>query len=150
MADFLNTEETSRAIRKVVKNAKEFLVLVSPYIHINERLKNEIFNKELEVLVVFGKQKMKYEEYMFLIKCENVSIFYNEDLHAKCYINEETCILSSMNLYEYSEINNIEMSVIMDSSEKMYKKAFKEIIYIIENSEQKKITKYMKKIIASI
>ena len=35
-------------------------------------------------------------------------------LHAKCYFNEQNLVISSMNLYDFSEVNNWEMSILID------------------------------------
>lgn len=149
MAEFLNTRETSKEIKRMIANAKEFVIILSPYIQINEKLKDEIFFQKLNITVVFGKKRMNYNEYMFLIDCKNVTVAYNDNLHAKCYMTEKGCIISSMNLYEYSELNNFEMSVYFDSSEKEYDKIKNEIEFILSKSEIKKYSDNAKKFIAS-
>lgn len=148
MAKFLNTEKTSKKIIELIKDSKEFLTIVSPYVKINERLKEEIFfKKKINVNVVFGKTKMAYDEYMFLINCKNVSIIYNHNLHAKCYISEKGCIVSSMNLHEYSELNNFEMSVYFDAEkdEKIYNEIYTEVCRIVKAGEIKKMSDTVKK-----
>ena len=35
----------------------------------------------------------------------DIDVYFNEKLHAKCYMNEDTAIITSMNLYEASEKN---------------------------------------------
>ena len=40
-----------------------------------------------------------------------------ENLHAKCYLNENTAIITSMNLYEFSQQNNDEIGIRVDSKE---------------------------------
>ena len=148
MAKFLDTEKTSRKIIELIQESREFLTIVSPYVKINERLKDEIFfKKRININIVFGKTRMAYDEYMFLINCKNVSIIYNHDLHAKCYISEKGCILSSMNLHEYSEINNFEMSVYFDAEkdQKMYNEIYDEVCKIVKHGEIKKMSDGAKK-----
>lgn len=148
MAEFLNTIKTSKKIIELIEDSKEFLTIVSPYVKINERLKEEIFfKKKININVVFGKTRMAYDEYSFLKKCENVSIIYNHNLHAKCYISEKGCILSSMNLHEYSELNNFEMSVYFDArkDDKIYNDIYKEVLNIIDNGEIYKKSEAIKK-----
>ena len=36
-----------------------------------------------------------------------------EDLHAKCYLNEKEALVTSLNLYDYSMVNNVEMGVLV-------------------------------------
>ena len=40
-----------------------------------------------------------------------------KDLHAKLYMNEEFAVISSMNLYEYSQVNNEELGVLCGRKE---------------------------------
>ncbi len=43
---------------------------------------------------------------------ENVYVGHINNLHAKYYSNEEMGITTSMNLYEYSQVNNYELGVV--------------------------------------
>ena len=64
------------------------------------------------------------------------------DLHAKCYLNEELCIITSLNLYEFSQINNNEMGVLIRRSEdaELYKEAYEEAQRIIRISDEVRIS----------
>ena len=46
-----------------------------------------------------------------------VRISFCKNLHAKCYLNEESCIVSSLNLYEFSQVNNNEMGILISKDE---------------------------------
>ena len=48
---------------------------------------------------------------------KNLTILEKKNNHAKCYLNEQRAIICSMNLYEYSEINNIEMGILITKKE---------------------------------
>ncbi len=39
------------------------------------------------------------------------AIILSQNLHAKCYLNEKAAIITSMNLYDFSQVNNNEMGV---------------------------------------
>lgn len=149
MAEFMNTKETSKKLVEMISDAKNFVTIISPYVQLNQLIKKTIDKKEINVTVLFGKQKMKYEEYMYLIKCKNVSVMFNEKLHAKCYMNENGCIITSLNIYEYSELNNIEMSIYIDKEKdnKTYNKIYNEVIEIFKKSEIKKLSEVIKKAI---
>jgi hypothetical protein len=43
----------------------------------------------------------------------DIALHFNEYLHSKCYLNENVAILTSMNLYNYSMINNIEFGMLI-------------------------------------
>lgn len=50
------------------------------------------------------KQKLK--------SIDNLNLMNHPNVHAKCHYNENYLLIASMNLYEYSEINNREMGVL--------------------------------------
>lgn len=62
-------------------------------------------------------------------------MFY-EKLHAKCYLNEDVGIITSMNLYEFSELNNREMGISVDANidYEVYKQITAEIDSLKRNS----------------
>lgn len=51
------------------------------------------------------------KDFEFFKDFPNIEIKYNTRLHAKYYANESTALLSSMNLYDYSQNNNIEFGI---------------------------------------
>jgi phosphatidylserine/phosphatidylglycerophosphate/cardiolipin synthase-like enzyme len=50
------------------------------------------------------------------------------NLHAKCYLNETTAIVTSMNLYEFSQQNNDEMGILVtwDADRQLYQDIYAE------------------------
>ena len=77
-----------------------------------------------------------YDDIKELKKLPNVTIRYNQMLHAKYYANESHSIISSMNLYSHSE-NNHECGVLLSQidSQKMDDDAFKYFTRIVEQSK---------------
>src|SRR5690606_13617598 len=61
---------------------------------------------------------------------------------AKCYLNEEICIVTSLNLYEFSQVNNNEMGILLRRSEdgEIYKDAYEEAQRIIRISEEVRVS----------
>jgi hypothetical protein len=59
---------------------------------------------------------MKVEDFNFLKTLPNIEIRYEARLHAKYYSNESAAILTSMNLYNFSQDNNIEFGVMVKES----------------------------------
>ena len=43
----------------------------------------------------------------------SVRTSFRENLHAKCYLNENEALVTSMNLYEFSQQNNDEMGILV-------------------------------------
>jgi len=59
---------------------------------------------------------LRNEELRNLTSLHRVELHFFENLHAKCYYNEEKMIVTSMNMYEFSEKNNREMGILIDSN----------------------------------
>ena len=64
-----------------------------------------------------------------------------KNLHAKCYMNENMCIVTSLNLYEFSQVNNNEMGILIQRSEdgQLHKDAYDEAQRIIRISDEVRI-----------
>ncbi len=126
MAKFITGDELNSEIGKIISNANETLILISPFIKLHDRLKSTLSEKkenhELNITVVFGKNEhdtsksISIEDVNFLKQLPNIQIRYEKRLHAKYYANENAAILTSMNLYSYSQDNNIEAGVLIKPS----------------------------------
>lgn len=121
MAKFLTGNALNSELEKLFEGANEQIVLISPYIKLHDRyastLRTKKENPKLEITVVFGKNEedlsksMKQDDFNFFKEFPNIQIRYERRLHAKYYANESAAILTSMNLYSYSQDNNIEAGV---------------------------------------
>lgn len=140
MAEFLTTSGTSHHIENIIMNAEKKLYLVSPYLQLSktfyERL-NDTSIKGVEITIIFGKNELKPNEANSLAKLKNVTLYFFENLHAKCYFNEMQMVITSMNMYEFSEKNNREMGVLIDAKKDtdLFQKAANETASIMKNSE---------------
>jgi hypothetical protein len=125
MATLFSTgNELNADLERIFETAHEYLVLISPYIKLHERyasvLKEKKETPDLKITIVFGKNEedisksMKVTDFNFFKDFPNIEIRYEKRLHAKYYANEEAAILTSMNLYNYSQNNNIEAGVLME------------------------------------
>jgi hypothetical protein len=65
-----------------------------------------------------------------------------KNLHAKCYINEVEAIITSMNLYEFSQMNNNEMGIHVTKvqDEELYNSIFTEVQRLLTISEEIRVT----------
>lgn len=141
MAEFLTTSGTIHRTEQIITDAKTSLVLISPYVQISrnvyERLQ-DASKRKVSITFVYGKCELDSEEYETLKQINGLQLFYFDSLHAKCYFNEETLIITSMNLYEYSSKNR-EMGILLSKSgdKDLYEKAAQEAESIIKNAEFK-------------
>lgn len=143
MAKFLSTRKAVSELEELIRNADAKLILVSPYLKLSNDFKELLSfrnSKDKVTTVVFGKQELNPDEMRFLQSLQFVSLRYNESLHAKCYVNDNKMIITSLNLYQFSMANNKEMGVLIDKNdpndEQVYKDASNEIDFIIQTSQK--------------
>lgn len=145
MAKFLNTSATNYFLEELIKDAKDRLILISPFLKLNDRMKELLADKnrlKIDVRIVYGKSELQPEEINWLKEQTYIRTSFCKNLHAKCYLNEESCIITSLNLYEFSQINNNEMGVLITRGEDadLYKDAYEESQRIIRISEEVRIS----------
>ncbi len=145
MAKFLNTSATNYFLEELIKEAKDRLILISPFLKLNDRMKELLADKDrlkIDVRIVYGKSELQPEEINWLKELTYVRTSFCKNLHAKCYLSEELCIVTSLNLYEFSQVNNNEMGVLIRRSEdtELYKDAYEEAQRIIRISDEVRIT----------
>lgn len=145
MAKFLNTSATNYFLEELIKDAKDRLILISPFLKLNDRVKELLSDKnrlKIDVRIVYGKSELQPEEIGWLKELSYIRTSFCKNLHAKCYLNEELCIVTSLNLYEFSQVNNNEMGVLMRRSDdpELYKDAYEEAQRIIRVSEEVRIS----------
>ena len=133
---------------EIIRNATERLMLVSPYIRLHHRtvdaLKLLKQTPEIRLTVCFGKAEGQYEKSFhndaleLLKEMPNIRIVYEERLHAKFYANDNASLFTSMNLYDYSVDNNIEVGVFAADESRSGKKLAVEgwdyFIEVIDNA----------------
>ena len=144
MAEFLDTTATSYQLERLIKGARDRLILISPFLQFNNRIKELIEDKnnlKIDVRVVYGKNELKPGEMTWLKGLSFVRTSFCEHLHAKCYLNETHCIITSMNLYAFSQANNNEMGVLLarDSEPEVYNGALSEAQRLIRISEDQEV-----------
>lgn len=144
MAKFLTTKQISSELEELIRDADKTLYLVSPYLKLSkdfQELINSRNKNEKKTIIIYGKNELTPEQLKFLTGLRHVYLKYHENLHAKCYVNDTKLIITSLNFYEYSMINNKEMGVIYDNTRaedvEIYTKALEHIKFIEDNSDDK-------------
>ena len=145
MAKFLNTSAINYFLEELIKNAKDRLILISPFLKLNDRIKELLADKnrlKIDVRIVYGKSELQPEEINWLKELTYIRTSFCKNLHAKCYMNEELCIIASLNLYEFSQVNNNEMGVLIRRTDdaELYKDTYEEAQRIIRISEEVRIS----------
>lgn len=145
MAKFLNTSGTNYHLEELIKAARDRLILISPFLKLNDRMKELLADKDrlkIDVRIVYGKSELAPAEIEWLKALTYVRTSFCKNLHAKCYLSESSCIITSLNLYEFSMVNNNEMGVLIDrlADADLYRDAYEEAQRIIRISEEVRIT----------
>ena|SRR3989339_339303 len=143
MAKFLNTKKSVSEIEDLIRDAGQTLILISPYLKLSKDFKELLSyrnSKDKITTVIFGKVQLNPDEMKFLESLQFVILKYKDDLHAKCYLNDEKMIITSLNLYDFSMNNNKEMGVLIEKAntndKELFEEAYKEVDYINTTSER--------------
>ena len=145
MAEFLTTTGISYRLEEIIKSAEERLMLISPFLKVNPRIKELLEDKnrmKIDVRVIYGKNELQPEENNWLESMSSIKTSFCKTLHAKCYLNENQALITSMNLYEYSQINNYEMGLLVTREEdrELYDKIYEESRRILRASDEIRVT----------
>ena len=141
MAKFLSTTGVSHHLEELIKNSKDKLFLISPYLQFHPRVKDHLeylHRLKRDIRVVYRENKLQVEESNWLEKQVGIRTSLCSTLHAKCYLNESEAIVTSMNLYAFSQQNNDEMGILVRKAEdpKLYQDIFNEANRLLTVSEE--------------
>jgi len=105
--------EISSKIITLIDSAEKELFIVSPYVNIDrwEKLKDCLIrakNKNVKIWFYVRKNTDHGYKLRFLNDI-GINPIFIENLHAKLYVNEKYGIVTSQNLYEYSDIKSIDI-----------------------------------------
>ncbi|MBP8000788.1 MAG: phospholipase D family protein [Chloroflexi bacterium] len=153
MAKFLDTTGVSYHLQQLINQAQDTLILISPYLKINERLRQSLDDKDrmkIDIRVIYGKNELQPDQINWLRSLKFVRTSFCENLHAKCYLNEREAIITSMNLYEFSQINNQEMGVYVTKADdpELYEDIYGEARRLIRISEEIRVS--VEKVVAPL
>jgi phosphatidylserine/phosphatidylglycerophosphate/cardiolipin synthase-like enzyme len=152
MAKFLNTTGISYHLEELIKGTKDRLILVSPYLQFTDRIKEHLSNLNIQkrdIRIVYRENKLQLDENNWLEGQIGIRTSLCKNLHAKCYINENEAIITSMNLYEFSQQNNNEMGVYISKLQDLdlYTATLEEVQRLLTISEEIRVT--VKKVTAT-
>lgn len=164
MAIFLNKEGILKHFDRLFTEAKKEIVMIVPYIKLNDNILDKIKSAQsngIEILIVYRENELNDLERKKLLAFNNITLLHHPHVHAKCYLNENSIIICSMNLYDHSIKNNREMGILLDffvdevaqaeklkdswfnSDDEAIEKAIEEIQIIINASTIEKKSKYV-------
>ncbi len=128
--------EISGKIMTLIDQAKTNIIIVSPYNQINNwrKLQNRIEKAKergVDIIWYIRKDKGNAEQ----IKALGINPIEIENLHAKIYLNESNAVVTSMNLYKYSDDASLDIGYFISEKEQ-----YDELIEFINNYLQADIS----------
>lgn len=145
MAEFLTTRGIGSKIENIINSAENRVTLISPFVKIPDSLfqcLKDASSRKVKIALVYGKKELEPDVKSQLEQLgSNLSLYFLEKLHAKCFFNEDYMVITSMNLYDFSELNNEEMGVLIGAKEdeKIFKDAERKAQSIINSAEKIKL-----------
>ena len=114
MAEFLTRKGIVHHVDRIIADAEEEVILISPYIKADDDTKDLLKHKGrgTSIHVLYGKTELGPDEKEFFHEL-GIETLFIKHLHAKCYLNERHALVTSMNLYEFSQVHNDEMGVLV-------------------------------------
>lgn len=116
MAQFLNRKNLVDWIPKLIETAEKELIIISPYIQVSESIFNQLKSAEkrgVEITLIYKEGELSDKERKRFNEIDNLNLLFHTNLHSKCIYNEKYLLITSMNLYEFSQKHNREMGVLL-------------------------------------
>ncbi|MBA7480439.1 hypothetical protein ES707_15895 [subsurface metagenome] len=141
MVKFLTAENSYSKIVDTIIEASNKVVLISPYIKLPadflERLKYRD-KQGFQTVVVCREKNLNDEARSNLKQLKYLDLRFDDVLHAKCFHNEKSMVITSLNLHEHSQQNNREMGILLSSDEDSdtFKEALREANFIVDSAKK--------------
>ena len=108
---FIPPLEIASKIMTLIVEAEKELILVSPYVKINnwDKMKKSLskaVNKGITITFIVREDTTND---LSPLNTLNITPILIKDLHAKVYINDKYAIVTSQNITHYSDINSIDI-----------------------------------------
>lgn len=124
---FLDTDAIIEKTKSIIKDAKSYVYILSPYLQISDEIEALLLNTDKsyepkEIKVVCRKDELKKEEYTKIQQIawnstNSIQLYSNQKLPAKIIYSSDEAVISSMNLYNASK-ENYEAGVYISNTEK--------------------------------
>ncbi|MBI4282394.1 MAG: hypothetical protein HY672_02775 [Chloroflexi bacterium] len=117
----LTDEQIEPKLLALIREARDWVWLVSPYLALWGHLKDTIrlaVNKGVRVIVIVrADERLLSSEDVRWLTQNSVTVAVSENLHAKIYMSEQIALVSSMNLTQYSTDNSHEIALVVEDKQ---------------------------------
>lgn len=120
MAKPIGTRDSAIGLSEIIDSAKSTIVLVTPYVQLSyshKRKLSEASEKGKQILLVCRKNELYPNQLGELERIPNLKLLDHANVHAKCYFNESKLLITSLNFYDHSIQNNVELGTWFDNTE---------------------------------
>lgn len=141
MATFLGTGRLQQEIEALITSARGRVVLLSPVLQVSARLRNLLEEKArmaVPVQLAFCESTLNPEQSQWLGKLGNIRLHWCRALHAKCYLSEDRCVVTSLNLHKFGVNSKDEMGVLAlrQNDREMFSAAHDEAARVIGGGQE--------------
>jgi hypothetical protein len=116
MVRVLNATQSRGEIESILTRAKNNITIISPFIKISDELVarlKDAGNRKVNITLVCREKDLKDGERQKVESIPNLQLRFNERVHTKCFFNETSMVITSLNLYDSSLGDNHEMGVLL-------------------------------------
>ncbi len=108
----IKPKQISGEIMTLLDESDEHVIIISPYAQTKnwKKLQNtfkDLKKRNIPIQFYYRKGENKTQEEIEFLEIESIAV---ENLHCKIYMNEKSGIVASMNLYQYSDINSLDIA----------------------------------------
>ena len=128
ITELLHDKALNRGVLKLIDNARQFLILITPYFDPNDVLEDflrKAVSRNVQIcLIVRHEPKTPHDFIQRLCKIAQhpcVTVKWVEWLHAKIYVSEKEAIISSLNLLKSSFQDSIESGTRFVAPSELYR-----------------------------
>ncbi|BDS12728.1 phospholipase D-like domain-containing protein [Aureispira anguillae] len=140
--ELIQPAEISGKIMTLIDQAKEELIIVSPYNKFTawKKLTQRINKAQQRGIKIKWYIRKNIENNVAEIRQIGIEPIEVENLHCKIYLNEQNAVVTSMNLHQYSDSSSIDIGYLITQKDK-YEEIIKFIdVYIHNPITQKSIS----------
>lgn len=145
---YLKTTALSLEIDNIISEAKKGIVVISPYLQLSEQFASKLKSansKKIPLEIIYRQEKDDYyskkHKYQSILELftdyKTTEIRQYDNLHAKIYFNEEKAVITSLNLYAYSVVNNFEAGVLITKADEpeVFNSMLQDYLYLLSISK---------------
>jgi len=141
MSEFITSGNIAFQIKKIITEARENIYIVVPALAMTRELYEllkDASERNINISFLYGNNELDPSEIATLAELKNFKLHCIPDINSRCYYNETVMLITSMNIYEFSDNNRFDMGVLIyrDSDRELYTKASNEISSMIEMAQK--------------